>query len=167
MQATGLLESWFADATSGDALIDPLEIQREAVENLRYLAIPRGHPVPDIQIVEAVVARVVEARREHLRARTKRSMTMYWWHDVLAGQLRCSLVCSSHRRLPFRARVRHVACPRPILEEWLTSPWLQGIPWTDLECEPDAESEDAPVRETIRVWSVVLRASRGAPTALS
>ena len=157
MQATGLLESWFADATSGDALIDPLEIQREAIENLRYFALPQGQAAPDIATVEAFVARVVEARREHLRARTRRAMTMYWWHDALAGQLRYSLVSSSHRRLPFRARVQHVDRLTPILQEWLESPWLQGIPWTDLRSDPDAGSKAAPVRETVHVWSVVLR----------
>lgn len=162
MNKKRLLQSWFDDALEGDVVIDPRQINHEANGNLRYFDIPRGAAVPPLEAVEDFVARVVAARREQLRQRKSRSMTMYWWHDVLAGQLRCSLVCTSHRRLPFGVRVKRVESVRPIAEEWLTSPWLQGIPFDQLTCDPDVEEpEDSSSSDTVRVWSVVLRDGLG------
>jgi hypothetical protein len=158
-----LLQGWFQDAVEGDVLIDPRQINREAIENLRYFEISRGISTPDPAAVEAFVTSVVAARAEHLRKRKSRNMTMYWWHDVLAGHLRCSLVSASHRRLPFGARVRRVESVRPIVEEWLDSPWLRGIPLDQLTCDSTAEPEGPPPRFTVRVWSTVLL---GGPRAL-
>jgi len=151
------LDAWLGDATSGEVLVDPLQINREAIANLRFFAIPRGEAAPGVEAVEAFVGAVVDARREQLEGRKSRSMTMYWWHDVLAGQLRCSLVCSSHRRLPFGARVERLARVRPILDRWLASPWLNGIPLSAFTGDPAADPEPPPRRHTIQVWATVLR----------
>ena len=157
MQKPKYLDDWFSDAVDGDVVVDPAQINREANENLRYFAIGRGKSAPDLEALVSFVAKVVEARSEHLRERRSRSMTMYWWHDELAGQLRYSLVCSSHRRLPFAAPVKRLDTVRPILEDWLASPWLRGIPFSAFTSESRPASASSRRRYVVPVWSVVLR----------
>jgi hypothetical protein len=161
MKRSRLLQSWFRDALAGDVVIDPHDINREAIENLRFFALSGGPSTPDVVAVEAFVSNVVEARAEHLRTRKSRNMTMYWWHDVQAGHLRCSFVSTSHRRLPFGARVRRTGSVRLIVEEWLGSPWLKGIPFDQLTCSSFDEPE--PPRQTVRIWSTVLRSGPHGP----
>ena len=82
-------------------------------------------------------------------------MVLYWWHDEPAGQLRFSLVSAVHGRLPFRSRVMPAASFRLIAEEWLKSPYLDGIPWAELR--PLAAGEEEQDIElpppSLRVWS--------------
>lgn len=157
MDKSDLIRSWFEDAVDGAVVFDVRDINAEANRNLRYFDVPPGMAAPpDVTDVEAFVANVVEARRHHLQSLESSSVAMYWWHDELAGQLRYSLVSASHRRLPFAARVKQVESVGSIAAEWLSSPWLHGIPFEHLSCETELKPPRRERRYTVRVWSVLL-----------
>ena len=106
--------------------------------------------------VEAFAADVADARRRWLAARRVAPMVLYWWHDRQAGQLRFSLVSAAHGRLPFACRVPPAADFRTIARAWLTSPYLDGIPWSETgPVSADAAEGDAEPA-SLAVWSLRL-----------
>ena len=137
-------------------VVDPIDIVVEANGNQWSFSItPEIAAAASVADVETFAAAVADARRAWLSARGAGPMVLYWWHDEQAGQLRFSLVSAVHGRLPFRSRVIPAASFRLIAEEWLKSPYLDGIPWAELRplAAGEEEQEAWPPPPSLRVWS--------------
>lgn len=152
-------QAWLEEVGAARVVCAPDDILEEANGNLWHLeAPPEPGPLPEVAQVEALVRSVVEARRRQLRETGGGPMRIYWWHDDLAGQLRFSLVSSSHRRLPFACKIEPAPALGEILSGWLASPWLRGIPLSSLSVRESSEDSDTgdPEPETpyvLQVWS--------------
>ncbi len=59
-------------------------------------------------------------------------LLFYVWFDEQAGNLNLNFITANHERLPFRADLEHVDSLDIILNEFLTSKYLEGIPFEDL-----------------------------------
>ena len=70
-------------------------------------------------------------------------LRFYAWFDEMAGQLRFSI--SSLDPLPFGAVIRFVSNAHEIASQFLTSDYLSGIPWSELQ---EVDCDDKPDSET-------------------
>ena len=147
---------WLPDVVADSVVVDPIDIVVEANGNQWSFSITAEiAAAASVADVEAFAAAVADARSAWLLARGAGPMMLYWWHDKQAGQLRFSLVSAVHGRLPFRSRVMPAASFRLIAEEWLKSPYLDGIPWAELRplAGGEEEQEAGPPPPSLRVWS--------------
>jgi hypothetical protein len=151
------MATWLAEVTNDAVVICRDDINTEANSNLWSfsLTLQEASSLSVTDVVE-FSQKVVASRREWLTARRAPSMVMYWWHDEQAGQLRFSLVSTTHGRLPFQANIAVVAEFEEIAKAWLSSPYLDGIPWTDLQEVVPEEVETEQLPPTIAVWTAVV-----------
>jgi hypothetical protein len=147
---------WLPDVVADSVVVDPIDIVAEANGNQWSFSITSEiAAAASVADVEAFAAAVADARSAWLLARGAGPMVLYWWHDKQAGQLRFSLVSAVHGRLPFGSRVIPAASFRLIAEEWLKSPYLDGIPWAELRplAAGEEEQDAEPAPPSLRVWS--------------
>ena len=82
----------------------------------------------------------------------------YWfyaWHDEQAGQLRvCAAPATSAAELPFGCRLDVRSSPTPVSEKFLASPYLDGIPLSELT---PVAFKDVPVEQPVYVLTVFAR----------
>lgn len=71
-------------------------------------------------------------------------VVFYMWFDAMAAQLRFNIISNVDRKisLPFGCTVEVVDSPEPIIEDFLTSHYHDGIPWGELEEVDDDSDED-------------------------
>lgn len=154
MVANPFLE-WLAEVSADEVAIRPDDINAEANENLWSFSLSSEQAAAvSVADVETFAKGVADTRRVWLSAHEADPMVLYWWHDELAGQLRCSLVSASHGRLPFRCPVVSVRTFGEIASEWLGSPYLQGIPLSELPPLVPGESVPEPLHLALPVWAV-------------
>jgi hypothetical protein len=92
-------------------------------------------------------------------------MTMYFWHDEQAGQLRMSAIGGITGDLPFGCKVRLVASVSPIIQAWRENPYLEGIPFKEFRrVEFEKEEEDKAEEFVLAVFSVFIGRRSVAPS---
>lgn len=57
----------------------------------------------------------------------------YLWFDEQEGQLRFNFINSKHDKLPFGCKLSFVDSEQEIIDDFLNSNYLDGIPWSELE----------------------------------
>ena len=148
---------WILEVAADAVVVDPGNIAAEAHGNQRWFSISAEMAaIVSIAELETFAAGVADARKAWLLARGGASpMVLYWWHDRQAGQLRFSLVSAAHGRLPFECCVVPAPSFRAIAEDWLKSPYLDGIPWAELRPLIPGEDvkETRPSSVNLQVWS--------------
>ncbi|HVW99301.1 MAG TPA: hypothetical protein VHA52_02510 [Candidatus Babeliaceae bacterium] len=86
---------------------------------------------------------LVVRKKQLLRDGIVSPVTFYLWHDELAGQLRFNFISGHCEKLPFGCTVIPVLTVKEILQDFLSSPYLQGIPLNEFEViDINEESED-------------------------
>lgn len=70
-----------------------------------------------------------QCHQEHIQI----PITVYLWFDELAGQLRFNTLSGRKKDLPFGCTLRFVNDMQEIFNDFLTSPYLAGIPWSEFE----------------------------------
>ena len=143
---------WLEEVAADAVVIRPDSIEAEAHGNRWSFSLsPEQRAVVSVADVVRFAAEVATARSAWLRSRKAAQMTLHWWHDALAGQLRFSLVSAAHKRLPFDRRTVAAPTLEVIIEEWLNSPSLHGIPSSALR--PDSPDQQETPRDPLLVWS--------------
>ena len=148
-----LLRGWL-DELRADGLHLSQESGDGAVQNLWCMSLPTSEPVTASDLLAFLESAMV-IRRELAQSQPVRPVTFYAWHDEMVGQLRFSTACCTRTTLPFRAEVRVVDEPDEIIAAWISSPYRDGIPCTELEeVNPEA---DGPLPEAsprcVTVWA--------------
>lgn len=59
-------------------------------------------------------------------------LVYYLWFDEMAGQLRFSFINSNHKALPFKCDLTLIKTEKEIIDRYLKSDYLDGVPWKDL-----------------------------------
>ena len=71
------------------------------------------------------------------------NLIYYLWFDELAGQLRFNFLNSNHVKLPFAGEIVFVNNEQEIINDFLNSNHLEGIPWNELEFSESANEKTA------------------------
>lgn len=97
-------DDWLSEFESSEIHVNPSVINDEAIANLWAFS-----PVRDSSLTEwnDFISRLAAIRNDQLghMGTGVGTMRLYIWHDQKAGQLRLSLVSTSHGCLPFSASV--------------------------------------------------------------
>lgn len=150
-----------------EIITDPLIIavgpdagRYEPNENMWCLGMSAAHAAatPAVAII-AFLQQVIANRNCQLMERfgIQHPMVFYAWVDKQVGQLRFSLVSGQGVRPPFRAEIRCITQPDPLIQHYLAIMTHDGIPWGEITIlEPgDPEPEVLP-HEPLLVWTVQL-----------
>lgn len=121
MMHSAIVASWFAMANDDPVVIDPDDINHEAMSNMWRFS-PTDEETPQIGAADIVefIGQVIAARSSALAGE---AMLFYCWHDAQCRQLRFSLVSRSHGRLPFRREVRATQDLSLIAERVVNGDW--------------------------------------------
>jgi len=154
---------WFDEVAAYKITVDAANIYAEAQPNMWSFSISPGqaeiitvHDVKDF-IIEVIKARSVQLQEHGF---SSGEMVFYCWHDEQAGHLCFSMVSSNHGFLPFGAKLQKVEDLETIINSWLNSPYLHGIPWDDLEIlepgDPNIKDEEQTEEYILQVWSTLV-----------
>ena len=121
--------AWLEMAQDDDVLIDPDDINHEAINNMCSFSpteeeTPQMHAADIVEFIEELIA----ARSSAL---VGENMLFYCWHDAQCRQLRYSLVSRSHGRLPFRCELREtqdlaLIADRVVNGDWRNEHYMQA-----------------------------------------
>ena len=121
--------AWLEMAQDDDVLIDPDDINHEAINNMWSFSpteeeTPQMHAADIVEFIEELIA----ARSSAL---VGENMLFYCWHDAQCRQLRYSLVSRSHGRLPFRCELREtqdlaLIADRVVNGDWRNEHYMQA-----------------------------------------
>jgi hypothetical protein len=143
---------WSAEVASDPVVVRPDNIRAEAKGNLWSFSLsPEQAAAVTVATVLRFAEQVILARRAWLTARNAGEMVLYWWHDAQAGQLRFSMVSAVHGALPFGCKTTQASSHESVIEDWLRSSYLHGIPFSELE--PSAADDVEPTLAPLSVWS--------------
>ncbi|MCE9560831.1 MAG: hypothetical protein K8U57_02130 [Planctomycetes bacterium] len=119
--ATNPFPGWLGEVAADAVVVEPSDVVVEARGNLWTFGLDdeqRATVAP--ADVEEFVRAVVAARGQWLAKRGLGPMRFYCWHDAQAGQLRFSLISTSHAALPFECPVEPVAAIRAVVQGFLS-----------------------------------------------
>jgi hypothetical protein len=145
-------DRWLARVVGNEVVTDADDILREAHENLELFA-PRSDELRGVSVgsVTDFLGQLIRRRHEQLH---DAPMTLYCWHDGQAGQLRVSMVSTSHQKLPFKCMIHIVATPEVIARSVVEHDWhAKEAPPAPAAADSLADDEAAFV---LSVFAVVL-----------
>lgn len=141
------LVGWIREVADEPLLLND-DTSAEAAENTWGLGRAEG----ESPVAADVVAAFEEtARRQGERVvALGRTATFYVWHDVQAGQLKCSTTSLPADRLPFGAKLDRTVPLAAIVAGFLDDPG-GSVAWEDLRGEDSGEPE---AESVLPVWAV-------------
>ncbi len=146
---------WIAEVAADPVVVRQDNIGAEAKSNLWSFSLsPEQAAVVSVADVLRFAEQVILARRAWLNARNAGEMVLYWWHDAQAGQLRFSMVSAVHGELPFGCRTIAAPSLESVIDDWLRSPDLHGISWSELRASAADDPEPRPF--SLAVWTQVV-----------
>jgi hypothetical protein len=77
----------------------------------------------------------VKRNRQHQlqNSALKADLIYYPWFDEQAGQFRFNFINANHQKLPFRCKLIFVENETEVVNQFLSSAYLNGISWEELE----------------------------------
>ena len=145
-------------AIAGETLVfSPHDQAAEHVNTSWFGAAPHERMGMSAEEVVAAFEDTAGALRDQLASLTYRGpATFYVWHDMQAGQLRCSTRSCGQDDLPFGGRYRATADLHGIVVEFLEDRAPGAVAWGGLEPVPVVDEAGAESAE-FAVWAVDLR----------
>ncbi|MYR64072.1 hypothetical protein GTY54_50355 [Streptomyces sp. SID625] len=154
-----MLLTWIAEVADEPLVLEPADRRVERETNTRSLgATDEDRRSLSVSEVVAAFERTASAIRRRVRELGFSGLaTFYVWHDVQAGQLRCSTGSVPPDRLPFGGTYVAFEDLDPVVEGFLAHNEPGVIAWSDLHPAEQIESEPAAV--PFRVWVCSVGAS--------
>jgi hypothetical protein len=145
-------DGWLKKVSAHSLLVQPDDINAEALANLHWLSL-ESEQARDVttECVQRLINDVVAAWRGQQRERSLPEIVFYCWHDAQAGQLRISAVSRNHGRLPFGCQLEQVAELSVVVNDWLESPYRDGIPSRELQSDENARQEASDLVQAVWV----------------
>lgn len=106
------------------------DLKTEISNNMWRIGIER-ETVETVSVSDFIVffEKVIDNRQQQINlSSSNHGMSLYVWVDHQAGQLRFNLISDLHARLPFGCDIEMTTSLETIIEEFLNSPFLEGIP---------------------------------------
>ena len=105
------------------------DLNTEISNNMWRIGIER-ETVETVSISDFIVffEKVIDNRQQQINSSlSNHGMSFYVWVDHQAGQLRFNLISDLHSKLPFGCDIEMTTNLETIIEEFLNSPFLEGI----------------------------------------
>ena len=85
------------------------------------------------------------------------NLLYYLWFDEQAGQLRFNFINSNHDKLPFRCKLVFVDSEKEIIDDFLNSNYLDGIPWSEFKVVDKTKQENVAAVEEENLETFTLK----------
>ncbi|KRE50589.1 hypothetical protein [Paenibacillus sp. Soil522] len=90
--------------------------------------------------------KVISNRGEQIgKSNCKNGMIFYVWFDWLSGRLRFNLITDIHTKLPFKCKIERLENIDSVINEFLTYPYHDGIPFEEATDDDEGIKEDTEV----------------------
>lgn len=97
--------------------------------------------------LKCFLKRLVENRKKQLESNDKKmDLLFYSWFDEQAGNINLNFINLKHEKLPFGSEIDFVKSIDIIIDNFLNSKYLEGIPWREFEGSKDNEKIDFKVK---------------------
>jgi hypothetical protein len=139
-------EEFFQDLE--EIVVDPMfigdsedAIDQEIANNTWSISVS-NELVTQLSVKDFIVffGEVISNRRKQINFCNK-DMLFYVWFDWQAAQLRFSLISDYHSKLPFSCEIETIVNLEPIIEEFLSFSYHDGLPTEEI-CEEDKSEEE-------------------------
>jgi hypothetical protein len=135
--------------------VDPQSQKAELRENTWgiYASHKEAKSAASAEITAAII-RVADRWLKQIREEGSPPWTFYVWYDEQAGTLRLSAESAPVDGLSFGAPYDETARLEDIVQAWLSSRYLEGIPWSELRVPEDWEDTEEILakRPPLPVW---------------
>jgi len=151
MTTLELLNEWYEDVARDPITVSD-DARIEAAQNMWGFSLTSTQARQlSVNDVASFVNKIGKARAEQVSRRRLSPMLFYLWHDQISGRLCFSLISLREGRSPeFRCAINTTATLNEIVEEFLSSAYLDGIPDSELNTtENPIESRIQPEGEHV------------------
>lgn len=94
------------------------------------------------------INKIISQRQKQINdSSSNRGMYFYLWFDWIASQLRFNLISDTNEKLPFNCKLQFVEDPLDIINDFINSPFHNGIPIEGI----DDKSEEEPALKIFKV----------------
>jgi hypothetical protein len=134
------------------------DLQREIRNNLWCISASQDEINQlTVQDWETFFVAIMENRSRQIRESGKSGMIFYMWFDEQAAQIRFCLISAFHEQLPFGNTIELVDQPEIIIEQFMNSPYHDGIPLSELTTVGIDEFEESaiPTKPTLVYQSIL------------
>ena len=100
-----MLNNWLSELRDEISIIESTELNKEAHENMYTFTISE-HNFKEWGL-DSIQKFILDCRDLYISHKPNIPMKFYSWFDEQAGQLRISMVSSSHNKLPFRGKIQN------------------------------------------------------------
>lgn len=150
-----VLLKFIAEVADEPLVLDPGNREAESQANTWWLsADPEERATLSVEEIAAAFEHTAEALRARVCDRAfSGTVTFYVWHDVEAGQLRCSTTSQLPEELPFGGAHVVVGTLEPVIVGFLDDGEPCLIPWADLVVRTgdQVQQEDEPTPQPFPV----------------
>ena len=83
-----------------------------------------------------------------------------WFDEQSHGNLNFNFINSGHEHLPFRTKLDFVDSMDKILTDFLTSRYLNGIPWNELENPSSNSNHNTDIEFKLKVYKEIIKSTK-------
>ncbi len=137
-------------------------VDKEITSNCWVLSFPEElvDKVSSFEILEVLIKVKANRQGQLESSGVAVDLIYYLWFDEQAGQIRFNFINSFHKGLPFGCKLDFVETEKEIIDDFLHSPYLNGIPMGELK-NVDPNEEKYKVEEglpfTLKVYKEIIR----------
>lgn len=134
-------------------------LSEEIQANCTQLSIPAGLQIDTLEIIEFLNKVKLNRQAQLQNSSLKINLIYYLWHDEQAGQLRFNFINAAHQTLPFGCAVSLIKSEEEVVADFLSSNYLQGIPWeelTDISAMPEVAEVAIEAAFTLKVYQEII-----------
>lgn len=153
--ATDMILRWIREIAETPPVIDPATREVEVRENTWALSrSSEEFAAPSVAEIVSALEECATARRGQIQhMQYIGPVTFYVWHDLQAGQLRCSTASTSKEFLPFHRPIDLNVSLVRIVEKFLLDINPGKIPWSDLRDVEQGAPDPVESAVTLQVWT--------------
>lgn len=152
MHTDPVLRTHITEIADESVVLDPDKLDAETRANTWSLsASPHERAALTVdEVVTAFEATAAKIGRRITGLGLHSVATFYVWHDIQAGQLRCSTSSQPGHALPFRSPYAPTSSLEPIIAAFLDDPRPGTVAWDDLTPTEETSGDHNPT--TLDVW---------------
>jgi len=116
------------------------DLESETSQNMWSISMSQqlANEFTTVDEIKDFLCKVINKRSEQLsESNSKNGMIFYLWFDKLSGRLRFNLISDIHLKLPFKCEIQTIEVIDSIINEFLTYPYHDGIPFEEATDEDD------------------------------
>lgn len=129
------------------------DLHREIETNMWRISIPAElSEKVTVEDFNEFIYKIISQRKKQINdSSSNKGMYFYLWFDWMASQLRFNLISDTNEKLPFNCELQFVDDPIDIINDFINSPFHNGLPIEGIEDKSEEEEI------SLKIYKVHLR----------